>query len=927
MRPFLEQVARHYHPSENLRGMCFIFPNKRAIAFFKKYIGDICAGTGKPCFAPECVTINDFFTRLSGLHTVDRIAALTCLYDCYKDLYPGAESLDDFIFWGGILSGDFSEVDKYLVNPDHIFKNVAEFRQIHDDMDYLEPGQREAMEHFLRQFDRTGEYKERFRRIWDILLPLYHSFNKALAAKGLASEGAVYRSIAGRLDTEAVADILPAAFPNVRKYVFTGLNALNECEKKVMRKMRDAGLAEFCWDYSSDEIKDPANRSSFFMSRNVEEFPQAFGLDPEGLAKPAVEVISCPSSSGQAKLLPPILEGISEPGLDTAIVLPEEGLLLNVLNSIPESIGDINVTMGYPMNGSGFSALLEDIAAMQVNLRDKDGEAQFYHRYVWGIFSNGIIRSILDEKGNGIVARIRREARYYIPEKAFCDGSILSLIFRKADKPADYMRELLTGLASLLKGHGEMRMELDFAMFAYKAVTRLQGLNLDIQPRTWWRLFGQLTGRASVPFSGEPLKGLQIMGPLETRALDFENVIILSCNEGIFPRRAVAPSFIPAELRKGFGLPTYEYQDSVWAYYFYRLIQRAGKVWLVFDSRTELSRSGEESRYIRQLQMLYGFDVRRSVAMAPLREAAEEGPIPKTDEDIAAMHGEAFMLSASALKKYLDCPASFYFSKIKALSPADGVNESLDASMMGTVLHETMHKLYDRRAVISRKYLHELLDSGDRIRGIIGRGIREQLHTDEVEGRNLIFEDIILKYVMQILRTDLTLLEAGGEDGFSILGLEMKREKRIGNFNFIGYIDRLDSFSPGKVRVVDYKTGKVTDNDIDISDGNAAKIADAVFGSDNSKRPEIALQLFLYDEMIDGYARSKGLSVENCIYKTRDLYLQAPKSVPLSPVFQELVRGRLEGLLHEIEDKDVPWSRTDEAKTCELCDFKTICGR
>ena len=927
MKPFLEQVARHYHPSEDLGRVCFIFPNKRAVSFFKKYLGTVCAENGKACFAPVCLTVNDFFASLSGLRPVDRIAALTYLYDCYRELYPGAESLDDFIFWGGVLLGDFSEVDKYLVNPEHIFRNVSEFRQMQDDMAYLEPGQREAMEHFLRQFDRTGDYKERFRRIWDILLPLYRSFNKVLAGKGLASEGAIYRSIASRLDSEAVSDILASNFPNIRRYVFAGLNALNECEKKVMRRMRDAGLAEFCWDYSSKEIRDPANRSSFFLSRNVAEFPQAFIPDPEGLPRPVVEVISCPSSVGQVKLLPSILGNIGSPGIDTAIVLPDEGLLLNTLNSIPESIKDINVTMGYPMNGSGFSALLEDIAAMQVNLRDKDGEALFYHRYVWGIFSNGILRNVLDDKGKGIVAGIRREARYYIPEKSFRDGGILGLIFRKAADPAVYMRELLSGLAALLRDHGQMQMELSFAMFAYKAATRLQGLDLKIQPRTWWRLFGQLISRASVPFSGEPLKGLQIMGPLETRALDFDNVIILSCNEGIFPRRAVAPSFIPAELRKGFGLPTYEYQDSVWAYYFYRLIQRAGKVWLVFDSRTELSRSGEESRYIRQLQMLYGADVRRSVVKAPLREATEDGTIPKTDEDIAVMHGDDFHLSASSIKQYLDCPASFYYSKIKGLSAADEVNEALDSGMMGTVLHETMQTLYSGRKTISRGYLRDLLGSEDSIRGIIGQLIMKKLRADEVQGRNLIFEDLILKYVMQILKTDLGHLEKCGRDGFSILGLELKRKKRIGNFKWKGTIDRLDSFEPGVVRVVDYKTGNVLDSDIDVNDANAERTADAIFGNDNSKRPEIALQLFLYDELIEEDAGKEGLAIENCIYKTRDLYLQAPRSVPVSSEFRRLVRERLSGLMDELDNPDIPWSRTEDTGTCEYCDFKTICGR
>jgi len=973
--------------------------------------------------APLCITMNDFFQKTAALRTADRLGSLTTLYDCYKKLYPSAEPLDEFVFWGSVLLNDFAEVDKYLVNPSHLFSNVADFRRLQDSFDYLEPRQREALEHFLGQFRDSGEYKERFRRIWDILLPLYRDFNAALASEGLASEGAVYRTLAEKLDTVPVADVLAEAFPQCGKFVFAGLNALNECEKKVLRKMRDARLADFCWDWSSDEIRDPANRSSFFLSQNVAEFPQAFIPDPDGLTRPVVNVVSCPSAVGQTKLLPEILGGlaISSPqagltappiasdgplplhpwadrasgediaspadnflpnefakersssetaatlgtlrggtmseanggversetveeedpsganeangayyygiGINTAIVLPEEGLLLNVLNSIPEEVRDVNVTMGYPVHGSEFNALLDDIAALQQNTREKNGITCFYHKYVWGIFSNSIIRTILDDHGKRTVSAIRREARYFIPQDAFGGSGILNLIFRPADNPADYMRELLLGLAPLLKEKEGMQMELDFAMFAYKAVIRLKGLDLKVQPRTWWRLFDQLVCRSSVPFKGEPLRGLQIMGPLETRALDFENLIILSCNEGTFPRRAVSASFIPAELRKGFGLPTYEYQDSVWAYYFYRLIQRAKNVWLLFDTRTELGRSGEESRYIRQLQMLYGFDVRRHVVKSPIQEAAGSGPIEKTDEDIAVMHGPEFSLSVSSLQNYLNCPAKFYYSKIKGLKAADEVSEALDAGMMGSVLHETMQALYDGRKTISLQYIDSLLKDEAGIRAIVAQKIMEQLNCDEVEGRNLIFEELITRYALQILSTDKALLKDAKKEEFELLGIELKKQTVIDGFRFTGYIDRLDSFDGETVRIVDYKTGKVTDKDIDVNDSNAAEVVDALFGPDNTRRPKIALQLYLYGEYLQGDARIKGRQLQNCIYQTAGIFREKPKSVPRSGEFCRLAKERLSETLAEITDSNVPWRRTEDAKTCEWCDFKTVCGR
>ena len=952
--------------------MCFIFPNKRAIAFFRKYLAEECARTQRVMIAPECLTINDFFSRLGGLRTADRLSSLLTLYECYKELNPSAEPLDEFVFWGGVILGDFAEVDKYRVAPDQLFRNIAEYRQLQGDFDFLEPGQREAMEHFLGQFEKDGEYKERFRRIWDILLPLYDSFRERMASRGMATEGAVYRQIADSLDSQAVADLLSGHFPDTEKYVFVGLNALNECEKRVMRKMRDAHLAEFCWDFSSAEIKDPANRSSFFLTQNIAEFPQAFTPDPDGLPRPVINVVACPSSVGQAKLIPTIIAGraISSPqagltappifdgplplhpwadmasgediarparpsggipapaaGIETAIVLPDEGLLVPVLNSIPEEVRDVNVTMGYPMKGSEFEALMSDIAALQLNTREKDGKVLFYHKYVWGIFSNSLLRSSVSEAGADIIRHIREEARYYIAQDAFAGDNLLKLIFRPATDIPSYLKELIIGLAHLLKAQEGKEMELDFAMYAYKAVTRLQDLDPDVQPRTWWRLIGQLTARAAVPFKGEPLKGMQIMGPLETRALDFDNVVILSCNEGLFPRRAVAPSFIPAELRKGFGLPTYEYQDSVWAYYFYRLIQRASNVWLLFDTRTELSRSGEESRYIRQLQMLYDFDIRRYTLKAPIRESEPEGDIPKTDEDLAVMHAPGFRLSASAIQHYLACPAQFYYEKVKGLEAADEVSEALDASMLGTVLHETMKELYDGRKTISGEYLDSLLSNESQVRGIISRKIKEQLRTDEVLGRNLIFEEIITRYAMQILRTDMALLREAGKDSFSILGLELKRIMKIGDFEFVGYIDRLDSFDGNTVRIVDYKTGKVTEQDIDVTDENAASVAEKLFGPDNADRPKIALQLYLYGEYLKGDPRLEGKALQNCIYQTAGIFLEKPKSIPRSAEFCRLAGERLEALLREMEDRSVPWKRTEDAKTCEWCDFKTICGR
>ncbi|MBR3652496.1 MAG: PD-(D/E)XK nuclease family protein [Bacteroidales bacterium] len=941
MTPFLAQVAQHYHAAGEVEDLCFIFPNRRALAFFRMYLGDCVRAGGRPMRVPVLYTMNDFFYRLADARQTDQVHLLLELYDCYKPLYerdggPKAESLDDFIFWGGVLLSDFADVDKYLVDPEKLFTNIADFRSIQDSFDYLDETQEAAIRQFLKHFHTGGEYKEAFRRIWNLLLPLYRDFHACLREKGMATEGQVYRALADRLQESSAADLMAERFPAVKKFVFVGLNALNECEKRLMRRLHQAHLAEFCWDFSSEWIRDPHNKSAKFLSDNISDFPQAFTPDPEGLGTPEINVLSVPSGVGQAKQIPAILDRLGADGIETAVVLPDESLLIPVLNSLPERFKDINVTMGYPMSGSALSALMDDVAALQMHLREKDGQWYFYHRQVWSIFSNSIFKTLTGEAGREKAAAVRKDARYYIPQSELSGLPLFDLIFRPVVRDPgvageevvraleDYQQELLGELGARLKDAPGMALEQDFAREYYLAVGRLRDCRLDILPTTYFRLLGKLLGAAAVPFRGEPLKGLQVMGPLETRALDFQNLIVLSCNEGMFPRRSVASSFVPAELRKGFGLPTYEYQDAVWAYYFYRMIQRAGKVWLLFDSRTEGVRGGEESRYIKQLEMHFGVETHRFALRADIAGSHEEATeIPKTAEHLGILREKN--LSASALQDYLSCPAKFYYKTVCGLKEQEEVSETLEANDFGNVFHETMQTLY-KRPEVSREYLRGLLE-GTRIKEVVRERMLEKLHCFEVSGRNIIFEDQICHYVRKVVQRDLELLAAAGREAFRIHGLELKRTTDIDGFHFIGFIDRLDSLLPGEVRVVDYKTGKVTDEDFLINDANAEEVVDALFGGDNAKRPKIALQLYLYDRFVAGDAALKGRRIVNSIYQPSRLFVKEVESVAVGGRFLTLMEERLHGLLGQLADPAVPFRRTEDAKTCEWCDFKNICGR
>ena len=946
MNAFLKQAAAHYMAAIRQGKYCFVFPNRRSLVFFKKYLGDELRehGGGKPLLLPPLYPVNDFFLQLGGGQPAERLTLLLELYRCYRTLNPQAEPLDEFVFWGETLLADFDDIDKYLVDARGVLCNVTEFKGMQDSFDYLTPTQQSALERFLAHFrglqpQPDGEdVQSRFVRLWNLLYPLYQSFRESLREKGLQTEGGIYRSLAERLKGGAsVKDLLEAAFPDAERFVFVGLNAFTGAEHLLLSRMRDAGLAEFVWDFESPEIRDPANQSSRFLAQNLKDFPQAFPL--EKLAgKPQVTVISIPSSVGQAKLAPRILQEIGSEAnpVETAFVLPDESLLLPLLHAIPPAYDAVNVTMGYPMAGSALYTLLDALGQLQLKLRQRPDGWYAYHRPVREVFTSGIFKALLSEEEQAVVSKVQAAARYYVPLSDLQGGPVLKLLFRavvtEPDKASaeqnhameQYLADVAACVGARLAAGGQMPLELDFARSCHTTLTLLQQKDLELLPATHLNLVKRLLEGISVPFKGEPLQGLQVMGPLETRALDFRNVVILSANEGMFPRRSLRSSFIPPELRKGFGLPTYEHQDAVWAYYFYRLLQRAERVWLIYDSRTEGLRGGEESRFIKQLGYHFGWPLERRVAVAAMHPTDAAGSIPKTEEDVRKIREGH--LSASTLQSYLHCPAQFYYKVVQELESEEDLAESLDQGMLGRVFHKVMEELYDLPMVTPQDLAAFRADK-PRLKQLIRAEVMEQMHSPEVSGRNLVLEEVLLDYVLRTLEHDARLLGESGSEGFRILGRERFMETRFEGFRILGFVDRIDSYKPGEVRIVDYKTGRVEDEDLLITDDNAAAVVEKLFGPVNKGRPKIALQLFVYDLFAKEDPALRGQQVINSIYSTARLYTGALPDVPASPEFLRLTRERLKELLREMTDTAVPFRRTDQKDSCAWCDFKDICGR
>lgn len=976
MIPFLKQVADHYYGCGDMAERCFVFPNRRSMVFFRKYIHEaVVSAADSPLLMPKMMTVNEFFSG-TGRHTVaDRVTLLVTLYDCYAGLNPSAESLDDFIFWGDIILGDFNDVDKYLADPRQLFANVADYKNIQDSYEYLTENQRKAIETFAGHFiDKVSKRSDNpkakdvsriFLQIWNLMYPLYLEFNKTLEQKGLAYEGMVYRRLADAVSSASVADVLYEAYGR-SSYVFVGLNALNECEKTVMKRMRDAGIAEFCWDYSGKMISDPLNKSSYFMAQNVKDFKPAFKMDEDGLPETSFNVVSVPSSYGQVKHISEILDlmKVQVAPSDCAVVLPDEGLLMPLLNSIPQGIKNINVTMGYPMSASELWALMSDVMKMQIHVRQKDGECMFYHKYVWNVFSSALFRKLMGgedmKECREKVARIKQAARYYVSQAELSGNPLLDVIFRpvvkdmtSADKEqiqamAEYQQQILSYMAPRLAGDLDMPLETDFAKEYWCAVNRLKSMELGILPTTYVRLLDSLLAGVSVPFSGEPLKGLQIMGPLETRALDFRNVVILSCNEGMFPRRSVSSSFVPPELRRGFGLPTYEYQDAVWAYYFYRLVSRAENVWMLYDARTEGLKNGEESRYIKQLKYHFHVPVHEYVSEGEPGLPSEDGHVVEKTPQMLTQLSQSW-LSPSALQNYIDCPMRFYYYSVVKLKKEKEVAESMDAAMIGNVYHNTMwalfttgdemmsDKVYDKRDTkpgpmpeVTLEYLESWLKREKDVRRKVESLMLQELGIDEIAGRNLVTASVIVRYVMETIKCDIELLRQYGADRFEIVGLERPLSAELYGLKFYGVADRIDRIGEhGAVRMVDYKSGKDDPSVLNTTDAKAEDVAKTIFEGEKDKRKKVkaGLQFFIYDKMLQANGIAELNDVCNSMYATSGIFAQAPAVCPLNQKFAQEMDQRLESLLKEIQSLEVPFRMTDDVKNCEWCDFRMICGR
>ena len=631
MKPFLYQVATLFYQQygAEIHRLAFVFPNRRAGLFFQKYLSEI---SERPLFSPSILTINDLFMQLSGKHPADKIQMLFRLYELYKQRSGSSESFDEFIYWGEMLLNDFDDIDKYMVDARMLFRNVSDLKSLDDDFNYLSPEQVQAIRSFWSSFYPKGDSpnQQHFLELWEILYDLYAGLRTSLAKDGCGYDGMIFREVVEQLEKEPMSD-----FP-FDQVVFVGLNALSVSEERLLLALQKKGVADFYWDYVGPWVTDPDNKASFFLERNLRLFPSRMELPATEPVQAEIRVLGVPSAIGQAKQVYPILQALAdeqqltdESALRTAIVLPDEHLLVPVLNAIPEAIQHINVTMGYPLAGTPVAALMEYILTLQKNIRYIDRVPVFYFRDVLPILNHQYVMAAAPEEVSQLVKDMTAGNRIYVHAADLNRHELLSILFtpvQNTEELSDYLIHVLEALNACLRNNRpnpddeEMisnstqttaDIEQEFIFHYFATVNRMKEVmreaKIEMRLDTYFRLLKRMTDLITIPFEGEPLSGLQVMGVLETRALDFDRLIILSMNEGIFPLKKAANSFIPYNLRRGFGLPTYEHQDSVWAYHFYRLIRRAKQVTLLYDTRTTGLQTGEVSRFVHQLRYRYQY--------------------------------------------------------------------------------------------------------------------------------------------------------------------------------------------------------------------------------------------------------------------------------------------------------------------------------
>lgn len=959
MESFLKLVAAdlYKHTEGNLAHTAVVFPNKRAGLFFNEYLAQ---ESESPIWSPAYVSISELFRSLSPWEVGDPVKLVCELYKIFRRETQSTETLDDFYFWGEMLISDFDDADKNKVDTDKLFSNLQDLRNIMDDYTFIDDEQEEAIRQFFQNFsiERRTALKERFISLWDVLGNIYKGFRESLASQNIAYEGMMYRHVIEHLNV----DKLP-----YEKYVFVGFNVLNKVEHTLFTQLKDAGKAVFYWDY--DEFYMKENRQAVtheageFIRRNLRDFPSPLSGELfKNLSKPKeVHYIASSTENAQARYLPQwIRNNLTTPEKETAVVLCNEALLQPVLHSLPAEVKHVNITMGFPLSQTPVYSFL--IALLELHTHGfnfKSGRYTF--QSVVTLLKHPYTRQLTGQ-AELLEKELTRNNRFYPLPGELGKDEFLTRLFTPLSGNLNLcirLSETLQQVAGIYQANTSGTEDTDAfnqlyreSLFkAYTTINRFRTLieedELTVQSETFRRLLVKVLSATNIPFHGEPAIGMQVMGVLETRNLDFRHLVLLSVNEGQLPQSGGDSSFIPYNLRKAFGMTTIEHKIAVYAYYFYRLLQRAERITLMYNTSSDGLNRGEWSRFMLQFLIEWPHPITRQFLEAG---QSPQGTSPITVEktpdvmrrmqslfDVRANPKAKF--SPSALNYYLDCPLKFYYRYVAGLSAPDEVSAEIDSATFGSIFHYAAEHIYKdlttHGKVINKEALETLLRNEVKLQDYVDTAFKKlffnvpQNEKPEYNGVQLINSAVIARYLKQLLQNDLRYAP------FTFIASEMEVDEPIDiqtpkgviKSRIGGIIDRMDS-KDGTLRIVDYKTG---------GDADTPPHVESLFIPDK-KRSNYVFQTFLYAAIM--CRKQPTMKIAPAL-----LYIHRAATETYSPVIQmgeprkpkEAVedfskyekeyRERLQGLLEEIFNPEKSFTQTEIIEKCTYCDFKALCKR
>lgn len=944
LRDIAELLLKEY--GSGLSEHCVVFPNNRSILFFRKYLSEL---IDKPVFMPSLQTISSLTEQQSNLKKAEPLELVYQLYRIYEAVGKRKETFDDFYFWGEMLLGDFDDIDKYFVDPDLLFTNLSEMKEIDEKFGVLGDEVMEIIRQFWINFDATkmtGE-KSDFLSVWQILPAVYRKFKSSLKDKGLAYEGMIIREQA-----EEIQDDPGRWNKDIKIFHIVGFNALNKCERVIFKNLEKEGRVRFYWDYDNSFVDNTDHEAGHFIRENLEEFSNSFPASPDH-KDCRINVFSAPSDVAQAKLIPSLINNykLSDDPNSIAVVLADENLLSPVLNSLPGDVKNINVTMGYPLFQTPAYSLVHQLLRLQKNSRTAGMNKEYYYNDVINLLQHQYIAFNYPGDVRSVINNIKQKNLVRVNRDELMQNDLFKEIFNKEYNTTSYLSSILSKIILLLDdeqaepGRSGLSLQQEFIYNLVLPLNQLakviessdMGMGIDLYTRLADRLMRSIV----VPFSGEPLKGLQVMGILETRTLDFENIIFLSANEGKIPRSHSGNSYIPHNLRQAFGLPTIKYSDSIYAYYFYRLLQRSSNVDFIYNNSTEGTRSGEMSRFLLQLKYDDNYNTSFVNTRFNILPSSKVSQVIERSDKINDVLESRYLegpdkkiLSPSAINTWINCNMRFYYRYIAGISEEEEVLEEVDSLAFGNILHHVMNDIYEpyKGKTLDYSGLEDICKDTGRIDKLVEDNFRKIFMKNapgSIRGKNLVVTNIIGRMVKQIILADhayapltLKLLESHVHGS-----VDCEIDGRLHSLLIGGTIDRVD-ITGGTYRILDYKSG---------TDSTTVKSLESLFDYTSNSRNSAAFQTLLYCEL---FMQDKRVdNIRPSLYPVRNIFrndfsdvfvinsgVGKGKIESYSDLRTDFVNS-LRGVLSDVFDRGRDITMTEDKQKCRYCPYNTLCNR